>query len=114
MARLYTDENFPEPVVIALRAMGHDVLTAMQAGNANQKVPDAELLAFATGMGRAVLTLNRRDFLRLHRANASHQGIVACTADAQYDRQARHIDEALTRVTSCAGELIRITKSGSA
>ena len=33
MARFYTDENFPRPVIEFLRAMGHDVLTSQEAGN---------------------------------------------------------------------------------
>jgi len=37
MARLYGDENFPYPVVLALRRLGHDVLTAQEAGKAGQK-----------------------------------------------------------------------------
>lgn len=38
MARLYTNENFPYQGAIALRKMGHDVLTVQEAGNANQNV----------------------------------------------------------------------------
>lgn len=30
MARLYSDENFPLPVVELLRGLGHDVLTARE------------------------------------------------------------------------------------
>ena len=32
MARLYADENFALPVVLALRRLGHDVLTTHDAG----------------------------------------------------------------------------------
>jgi hypothetical protein len=32
MARLYSNENFPLPVVEKLRALGHDVLTVQEAG----------------------------------------------------------------------------------
>lgn len=32
MARLYANENFPLPVVEVLRRLGHDVLTAGEAG----------------------------------------------------------------------------------
>lgn len=66
VARFYTDENFPLPVVEFLRAMGHDVLTAREAGNANLRIPDEEVLAFAASSNRAVLTRNRRDFMQLH------------------------------------------------
>ena len=47
MARLYTDEHFPLPAVEFLRAMGHDVLTAQEAGNAGIRIPDEDVLAFA-------------------------------------------------------------------
>jgi hypothetical protein len=50
--RLYADENFPQPTVVALRAMGHDVLTTQEAGNAGQSIPDDEVLRYATATGR--------------------------------------------------------------
>ena len=56
MARLYADEDFPFPVVERLRQLGHDVLTTLEAGRANQRVSDADQLAFATSLGRAGLT----------------------------------------------------------
>jgi predicted nuclease of predicted toxin-antitoxin system len=63
MARLYADEQYPYPVVEYLRALGHNVLTVQEAGKANQKVPDSEVLAFATIEQRAVVTQNRKDFV---------------------------------------------------
>ena len=39
---LYADEDFPLPVVEALRAAGHDVLTAQVDGR--RSVPDADIL----------------------------------------------------------------------
>ena len=32
MARMYSNENFPVPVVEALRALGHDVVTIQDRG----------------------------------------------------------------------------------
>ena len=66
MAAFYADENFPSPTVEALRRFGHDVLTTHEAGQANQRIRDVAVLEFATESGRAVLTLNRRDFVSLH------------------------------------------------
>lgn len=43
MARLYADEQFPRAVSELLRAMGHDVLTVQEAGNANQGIPDEDV-----------------------------------------------------------------------
>ena len=46
MARLYADEQYPFPVVKLLRNFGHDVMTVQEAGKANQKIPDEEVLDF--------------------------------------------------------------------
>lgn len=81
MARLYADENFRWRVVQELRRLGHDVLTAHEAGQANQKIPDDQVLAFACHDNRAVLTDNRRDFIGLHRVQPKHCGIIVCTFD---------------------------------
>ncbi len=62
MARLYSNENFPLPVVDRLRALGHDVLTIQATGKADQALPDDKVLEFATAENRALLTLNRRHF----------------------------------------------------
>ena len=67
MVRLYADEQFPRVVSELLRTMEHDVLTVQEAGNANLGIPDEEVLAFAIDDERAVVTLNRQDFIRLHR-----------------------------------------------
>ena len=47
MARFYSNENIAAQVVLELRRLGHDVLTTLEAGNANAAVPDDEVLAFA-------------------------------------------------------------------
>jgi predicted nuclease of predicted toxin-antitoxin system len=74
MARLYSNENFPLPAVEALRAKGHDVLTTRDAGKANEGIPDDEVLEFASREGRAVLTHNRKDFIRLTALSQTTQG----------------------------------------
>lgn len=76
---LYADENFPYPAVEKLRRLGHDVVTAQQDGRL--ATPDADVLARAHSLGRAVLTHNRKDFERLHRQGADHSGIVSTTED---------------------------------
>lgn len=108
MARLYADENFPLQVAQALGALGHDVLSAADAGNAGSAVPDEEVLAFAIEQGRAVLTLNRRDFIRLHHDRSIHAGIVVCTQDDDTTGQAGRIHEAILREQLLAGKLIRV------
>ena len=38
MAQLYADEDFSYPVIQRLRQLGHDILTAHEAGQADQAV----------------------------------------------------------------------------
>ena len=108
MARVYSNENFPRQIVLALRANGHDVLTTGEAGLANQEIPDAEVLAYATREGRAVLTLNRRDFIRLHRERPDHAGIIVCAQDPDEAGQAARIHAAIAAAGALAGQLIRV------
>jgi hypothetical protein len=110
MARLYANENFPFPVVAELRQLGHDVLTIQETGKANLEFPDAGILSMATADKRAVLTINRKDFIRLHRQVATHQGIIVCTVDLDFSGQAQRIHEVIARHDSLAGQLIRINR----
>ncbi len=81
--RFYANENLTAELVETLRQLGHDVLTSYEAGNANQCIPDEQVLATATADGRAVLTFNRDDFLALHRQGVDHNGIVVCKDDSK-------------------------------
>lgn len=110
MARFYSNENFLLPVVEALRGHGHDVLTVQDAGKANQEIPDDEVLAYASAENRAVLTLNRRDFIRLHRQQPAHGGIIVCTADLNFTRQAQSIHEDIAALPSLSSQLFRINR----
>jgi len=110
MARLYSNENSPLHVVEQLRALGHDVLTIQETGKADQALPDDEVLKFATKENRAVLTLNRRHFIRLHQENSRHAGIIVCTVDADFTGQAVRIHNVINTQASIAGQLIRINR----
>ena len=55
MADLYADENFHYDVVQALRLLGHNVLTAQEAGQAYQRIPDPAVLAYAIRLGRRAI-----------------------------------------------------------
>lgn len=108
MARLYTNENFPLKVTVALRSLGHDIVTSHEAGQANQAIADEDVLRFATVHGRALLTINRRDFIRLHRASPAHAGIIVCTQDPDVLGQAQRIHEAICAQDSLVGQLVRV------
>ncbi len=110
MARLYADEQFPRLVSQLLRTFGHDVLTVQEAGNAGLRIPDAEVLAFAISDNRAVLTLNRYDFIRLHCLKPNHTGIIVCTEDRNLEQLAARIHEAIFAEESLSSKLIRVTR----
>lgn len=109
MIRLYSNENFDFQVVGFLRQRGFDVLTAVEAGRANQRIPDEQVLAFAISQRRAVLTFNRKDFFRLQAMMPEHSGIIACTYDNNYEALAKRIDESIkNHGQEIDGKLIRI------
>jgi hypothetical protein len=110
MARLYSNENFPLPVVEELRRLGHDVLTIQETGKANQEIPDEDVLIAASTDGRAVLTINRKDFKRLYRLSPDHKGVILCTADRNFAGQATRINAAIKKYDSLAGRLIRVNR----
>jgi len=110
MAWLYANENFPLPVVEALRIAGHDVLTVLETGRAEQSWPDDAVLQFATQNNRALLTLNRKHFTRLHQLSQEHQGIIVCTFDPDFVGQAERIDAAIRDETPLQGKLVRVNR----
>jgi predicted nuclease of predicted toxin-antitoxin system len=109
MARFYSNENFPIPVVEKLRDLGHDVLTIQETGKANQAVNDDEVLAFAHRENRILLTLNRRHFIRLHKQKAPHAGIAACSYDPNFSALAKRIHKAIGN-EDMDGKLIRVNR----
>lgn len=110
MALLLSDEDYPQPVVEELRRLGHDIATVRERGLDNQGFPDFGVLALATAEGRAVLTINRWDFIRLHRRNQQHSGIVACTDDPDHAGLAGRIHDAVTAAGDLRGQLIRVNR----
>jgi hypothetical protein len=112
IARLYANENFPLPAVEALRRLGHDVATTHDEGQSRQSIPDDEVLRFAVAIGRAVLTHNRQDFIRLHREQPDHEGIVVCTNNPDFDELAAKVHARLDTLESLKGQLIRINRGG--
>jgi predicted nuclease of predicted toxin-antitoxin system len=110
MASLYSDENIPLRTVEELRRLGHDVLTAHEAGNANQSIPDVQVLAYASQLARAVITHNRWDYIRLHTKTPTHFGIVICTKDINLIALAQRIHDAVIVNAPLENKLIRVNK----
>ena len=110
MARLYTNENFPLQAAARLRTLGHDVLTTQDASKANLALGDEEVLTFATAAGRAVVTLNRRHFVRLHQKQPEHAGIVVCSFDPEFEDLADRVDRELRAAPDLKGVLLRVNR----
>ena len=111
MARFYANENFPLPVVEELRRLGHDVLTTLEANRAGQAEPDVAVLRFASSEQRALLTLNRKHFVRLHGEIPDHAGIVVCSFDPDFAGQASRINAASDVSEGVSGQLLRVNRT---
>jgi predicted nuclease of predicted toxin-antitoxin system len=112
LARLYSNENFPFPVVEELRRLGHDVVTIQERGHGGEAASDPEVLAWATVEDRSVLTLNRRHFIQLHRKDSKHPGIIVCTVDPDFVEQARRIHSVIQQAGDLSGQLLRVNRPG--
>jgi predicted nuclease of predicted toxin-antitoxin system len=110
MAVLHSDENFDQRVVEELRKLGHDVLTAKDAGRAGQGIPDHDVLAFAISQNRAVITFDRWHFLRLHKQTPAHCGIVICTDDKNIQALANRIHQTILNCPVLNNQLIRVIR----
>ncbi|MGL4464424.1 MAG: DUF5615 family PIN-like protein [Planctomycetia bacterium] len=113
MARFCADENFPLPAVVELRKLGRDATTIHESGRAGEAVSDSEVLRLAAEEGRAVVTINRKDFIRLHRRNTDHAGIVACTDDVDFVALAVRIHQTVAEYEDLHGRLIRVVRPNS-
>ncbi|MFN6527051.1 DUF5615 family PIN-like protein [Nostoc sp. ChiSLP03a] len=98
--KLYSNENFPMDIVRELRQLGYDVLTSYEAGQANQGIPDEEVLIFATHNQRIVITLNRDDFIALHNSGIAHNGIIICETHRDYLGQTQTLHAYLQDIKS--------------
>lgn len=67
------NEHIPKAVTEGLRRRGVDVLSAQEAGMSGAN--DYDQLSLANKEGRIIFTKDA-DFLRLHKAGVSHQGII--------------------------------------
>ncbi len=110
MARIYTNENFPQQAVEKLRALGHDVETSHDAGNSGRAMPDEAVLDHAIRNERVVVTLNRRHFVALQATRPLHCGIVVCSFDADFQGLAARIHEALAGTADHRNILLRVNR----
>lgn len=93
-----------------LPSLDCDVLTSDDADQANQGIPDDEVLRFATAQNRAVISFNRDDFVALHRRGDRHAGIIVGKDERDYLGQVTILHAYLQQVDSLCDRLIRIKK----
>jgi hypothetical protein len=75
--RFFFDHHMWRAVTVGLRRQGIDVMTAEEAGLAEDD--DPVLLSFATAERRMLMTFDR-DFFALHNRGVPHAGIAWCPA----------------------------------
>jgi len=101
-----SNEKFLQIMVRLLRKKGYDVLTSKEAGQANQGISDQSVLAFGIKRNCIIITLNRDDFIQLHRQNRQHCGIVICKTDRDYQGQISFLNQYLQAQNSLKNRLI--------
>lgn len=113
--QFYSNENFPLVMVNLLRAEGHDVLTSYEAGQANQGIPDDQVLQYAKATNRILITENRQDFIDLHRTVPDHAGIIIFKYDRDYAGKIRVVTDFLNNEDgqSLKNRLLRVMKQNT-
>lgn len=87
------------------------MLITLEAGKANQGIPDEDVLAFAHSEKRIVLTFNYQDFKKLHLRTPDHSGIIICKEDKDVYALAERIHNALEMANGeLEGRLVRIIR----
>lgn len=85
--KVYLDEDLSPSIALLLRQRGVDATSAHEVGNS--QLEDRAQLGCATREGRAIVTRNVVDFLRLARdavaTNTGHAGIVLVPASFRGD-----------------------------
>ena len=79
---LLLDEMFSDDIARQLRSNGYDVISVV-TDPARVGLPDDQLLAYATGEGRALVTANIKDFVPLDtRYRAASRGFPSAVTTA--------------------------------
>jgi predicted nuclease of predicted toxin-antitoxin system len=91
--KLLADECVYKATVDLLRSWGHDVHTAQDAGLAGK--PDDEILAYAIGHERVLVTIDL-DFSNIrHYPPKTHKGIIVAKMRPRNAEQVHHVLEHL-------------------
>ena len=112
LGRLFADAMMPIQIVHALRRLGYEVQTVQQfQGTSRPEVSlsDEAVLEAAIQFQATVITMNGKDFARIHcAAHHTHNGIIICNESADYEKRAKEIEEVLKASKPLTGKLISI------
>jgi predicted nuclease of predicted toxin-antitoxin system len=107
--KLLLDEHYSRVAAEQPRVRGHDVVAVSELAQLRAHA-DNDALDWATGDGRAVVTENVDDFLRLHNsmlaAGRIHQGMIL-TTQRKFPRNA----EAMRALITVLEELLNVLDS---
>jgi Domain of unknown function (DUF5615) len=89
--KIYLDDcAYDKELVKRLQGAGHQVVTPAQAGTSGRE--DEVHFRFAVAQGLVLLTKNPGDFLKLHKADPAHAGILVIYQDNDPDRDMNTAD----------------------
>ncbi len=86
------------------------MLPIQEDGRAKESFPNEDVLSAAAEFQQAVLTLNRKHFVRMKFESSPHTGIVSRTFGPDFEGQARRIHEAASDHVSLEGEPIPVNR----
>ena len=99
--KLYLDHDISYPIAEQLRARGHDVIGAWEAGNV--ELSDQAQLEYAVGQGRVLVTCSTQDFAPLYlewwNAGRHHSGIIT-SEQLEFGEMLRRLIHSLETVTA--------------
>jgi hypothetical protein len=121
VAELYSDHDIGFDTVVALRALGHAVVTTRDIGQENA-TDDVQLLTAASN-NWILVTHNRRDFLLLHRAwrnwaaalqlSLRHSGMLVIPQQTWlFAMEAAIVDRFIRTVPALANEMYICDRAG--
>ena len=111
MHLILQDEDVPSMAVEELRRLGHDVISLNDLALNNIGLPDDEVLEVAIALGRAVVTHNKKHYIRLHRiTEGRHTGLIVCSRFDDPLLLAEKIHRQISKYDSLETMLIRINR----
>ena len=108
---IFVDAMVPTQIVHKLRRLGYDAETVQQYQGTSEPaagLSDEIVLQVASLRRRVLLTLNDKDFRKLHWSTRGHHGIIICNETQDYLKRAKEIDDAIKSNAPLARKLIDI------